>query len=117
MRLRRKTDHQIGFLVMEDGEQRVRLDRGTTKMSDTSTQPYREQEWEPAPKVNFTDMQIARICYDADRAYRIARGDYGVPEWNALRDDVKRAAVHPPNTEDDVRLGMFADIRSRMRDA
>lgn len=117
MRLRRRTDHQIGFLVTEDGEQRVRLDRGTTKMSDTSTLPYREQEWEPAPKVNFTASQIARVCYDADRAYRIAKGDFGVPEWNALRDEAKRAATNPPSTDDPVRLGLYADISARMRDA
>lgn len=117
MRLRRKTDHQIGFLVTEDGEQRVRLDRGTTKMSDTSTFPYKAHEWEPAPRVPLQPSQIARCLYDFDRAYRIVRGDYGVPEWNSLRDEAKRAAISPPRTDDQDRIRWHAYLRSELEKA
>lgn len=117
MRLRRRTDHQIAFLVEMDGEQRVRLDRGTRKTSDTSTIPYKAEEWEPAPKRVFTALQVARCCYDADRAYRITCGDYGVPEWKALREDVQRAWMSPPDSSDPVRLGLYADVAERMRGA
>lgn len=115
-RLRRLSDHQIGFLVEVEGEKRVRLDRGTHKQADTSTIPYRPEQWEVAPKREFTSLQIARTCYDADRAYRLQCGNYGVPEWKALREEAQRAWMNPP-ADDPVRTRLYEAITAVMRDA
>jgi hypothetical protein len=103
--------------VDEDGEQRIRLDRGTSKQSDTSTLPYKAHEWEPAPRMPLQPSQVARCLYDFDRAYRISRGNYGVPEWNALRDEAKRAWTRPLECEDPVRSECNRLLREKLESA
>jgi hypothetical protein len=116
-RLRRRTDHQIGFLVEEDGEQRIRLDRGTTKQSDQSTFPYKPGEWEPAPRVPLDPGQVARCLYDFDRAYRISRGNYSVPEWNSLREETKRVWGRPLECDDPFRVECNRLLREKLESA
>lgn len=87
-RLRRVTDGQVGFLVVDQETKRrsVRLDRGTRLGTDQSLVPYSEHAWEPDQEPRFAPEQIRRICYAADREYRITKGEYHVKAWVDLKD-------------------------------
>jgi len=78
-------DGQLGRLVvMDNGEFGVKLDR-----TEDLVVPFNENEWHREEKNRVQPMQLARICYEADRALRSARGEYGVAEWIGLSDRVR----------------------------
>lgn len=82
-RLRSVKDGQLGFLTeTEDGTLAVRLDRRV----DARVVPYVAREWVPDAEAKLTPIQVARVCHDADRAMRLALGEYGVKDWLSLRE-------------------------------
>lgn len=82
-------DGQLGrVVVMDDGKLGVRLDRGAT----VQIEPYHPQVWhneDAPPKLQM--MQLARVAYEADRALRVARGEYGAKEWMSMREQDRLA--------------------------
>jgi hypothetical protein len=104
-RVRRTTDGQLGFLIEEDGKQRVKLDRRTGE-----TVPYHPTTWVPdvAPRLN--EAQLSRILYGADRELRIARGEYSVLEWTRMHER-DRVGWKLPETADATRQAMSKAIR------
>lgn len=98
-RLRRVTDGQVGFLVVdqETKKRSVRLDRGTRLGTDQSLVPFSEHAWEADYEPRFTPEQIRRICYAADREYRITKGEYHVKPWVDLRDHERISWRLPEN--------------------
>ena len=81
-------DGQLGRVVEDDhGALMVRLDRAAQEL----LVPLREGEWSPASDEPMTKMQMARIAYAADTAFRLSTGEYGLPEWVSLRDQQRVA--------------------------
>lgn len=76
----RRSDGQLGRLVEIEGRPMVRLDRPGQELFEA----YDERHWLPAEKRPIGPMQVKRVCYEADRALRHARGEYGVKQWEAL---------------------------------
>lgn len=105
-------DGQIGHMVeMEDGRQGVKLDRGTGVTSENIVVPYRKEQWEPVEEPRLQAMQIARVAFVADRALRLGRGEYGVAEWDSLRESPRVDWLrNGPPKEDDQRRRLYAAI-------
>jgi hypothetical protein len=113
-RLRRVTDGQIGFLVVDPETKRrsVRLDRGTKLGTDQSTVPYSEHAWEQDHAPKLSADQIRRVCYAADRELRIVRGEYSVKQWIDLKDQERIG--WRPTAEDPERADLSAYIAKRL---
>lgn len=104
-RVRSQNDGQIGYIVeTETGAVGVRLDR----RGENRVLPYREAEWRADVEAPLTPLQVARICYGADRAYRMVHGEYEgqVPDWIALKDEQRHAFIKglPPGASEGRRL-------------
>jgi len=113
-RLRRVTDGQIGFLVLDEaGKKRVRLDRGTKLGTDQSTIPYSEHAWEPDQAPRLTADQILRVCYAADRELRIVRGEYSVKPWIDLK-DAERIGWRMPKDADSQRSEAIEALAAKL---
>ncbi len=79
-------DGQIGFIVATpEGGVGVRLDRKAEEL----VVRYNPTEWQTATENPLQPMQIARIAYEADRALRQARGEYGVTDWIAMKEGIR----------------------------
>lgn len=106
--VRNELDGQLGTVVHNDeGKPMVRLDRGKQEI----LVPYLPSLWKPAERPKLSPMQVARVCYEADRAYRLARGEYGVAEWISLKQEKQREWLLPPSKGDD-RAKLYAAIRA-----
>lgn len=105
-------DHQIGHLVeMEDGAKGVKLDRGTGPTAESIVIPWRANQWEEVEEPRLQPMQVARCAYEADRALRIALGEYGVPEWQSLRENPRVDWLrNGPPKEDTTRRRLYAAV-------
>jgi hypothetical protein len=114
-RLRRVTDGQRGFLVIDPETQRksVRLDRGTKLGTDQSTVPYSVHAWEEDVEVKLTPDQIRRVAYAADRELRIVRGEYSVKQWIDLKDQ-ERVGWRLPADADALRVALNSDVTMRL---
>lgn len=119
-RVRSLADGQLGFLVEQDGKQWVRLDRGTHVGAETRLVPYVKDQWKDDKGPKLPPMGLARVCYDADRALRLARGEYGVPEWIAVHSKTPEAArawmSGPPKAADPARHALYAAVRKALAD-
>jgi hypothetical protein len=116
-RLRSVSDGQVGFLARdEQGQQVVRLDRPTGIGAENRTVPYKKNEWQEAPDDPLPPMGIARICYEADKALRHARGEYTIPDWQSIYDrPAGRAWMQgPPKDASDERKKLDAVIRKAL---
>jgi len=108
-RVRSVTDGQVGFLVeTEGGGIGVKLDRA----NEDRVLPYREGQWRADEAAPLNHIQIARIAYDADRTFRICRGEYKVTEWINLRDADRIAWSKLPKdvAKDPERLALYEAI-------
>lgn len=84
-RVRSVRDGQLGRLVESDtGHLLVRLDRRVETLV-----PFIPALWVPDAEPRLTALQVARIGYDADRALRLALGEYNIPDWTQLREPVR----------------------------
>lgn len=105
--VRNALDGQMGTVVYDDaGKPMVRLDRGKQE----HLVPYLPNIWQPADRPKLSPTQVARVCYEADRAYRLSQGEYGVGDWISMRGDAQREWLLPPSTGD-VRAALYAAIR------
>lgn len=87
-RVRSIRDGQIGFLVeTEEGPMGVRLDR----KAEQRIVPYHASEWVPDKEPRLTSMQMARVTFAADTALRLVMGEYGLPEWNSVKEQARLA--------------------------
>lgn len=120
MRVRRKSDGQLGFLVDIKGARAVRLDRGTHIMAESRVVPYDANDWEHDKGPRLSPLGVARVCYDADRALRLARGEYGITEWISLQSKSPAAAQAwiegPPADADEGRKKLFAAVVEALAD-
>lgn len=106
-RVRNTSDGQVGFLVeSENSRLAVRLDR----KNETRIVPFSEHTWVPDTAPRLTNMQIARVCYEADAALRVVMGEYGVPDWLALKEPARLAWLKPPANADSTRLELYNTI-------
>lgn len=122
-------DGQIGFLVeRETGGIAVRLDR----KHEERLVPYSPQQWLIDTEPRLTPIQHARVAYEADRALRSVLGEYGIPEWQALKEPARLAwlrgipsiQVKGTNGKPDthvspsaIRMALFQAVRTTLRDA
>lgn len=106
-RVRNSSDGQIGYLVEgENSRLAVRLDR----KNETRIVPFNEHTWVPDTAPRLTNMQIARVCYEADAALRVVMGEYGVPDWIALKEPQRLQWLKPPEKADATRLQLYQVI-------
>lgn len=86
-RVRSTRDGQLGYVVQSDegAGLAVRLDR----KQENRVVPFNPREWVPDEKARLTAMQIARVAYEADRALRLVTGEYGLPDWVSLRENIR----------------------------
>lgn len=119
-RVRSTQDGQAGFLVEQGGRQWVRIDRGTQVTAEQRLVPYDPEAWKHAESDPLSEMGIARVCYDADRGLRLARGEYGIPEWIALHSKLPEHArswlAGPPKDADERRVRLFKAVREALAD-
>ena len=116
-RVRSTNDGQVGFVVTgEDGQKWVRLDRPTGIGSEGRQVLWKEGEWKPAPQDPLPPMSVARICYEADKALRHARGEYTIPDWQSVYDRPEGRAwmKGPPAGVDEARQRLDAAIRKAL---
>lgn len=114
-RVRSTSDGQLGFITEgETGGLMVRLDRrGENRMV-----PFRSGDWHEEVAAPLSEMQIARVCHDADRAYRLVNGAYTQPEWIALteRDRIAWSKGLPAAPGMDVkRVRLYDAIRKAIK--
>ena len=111
----RMRDGQLGTLVAHESGVGVQLDRGTGLGAETIILPYSEHEWTVIEREPIAMMMLARISYDADRALRVARGDYGAKEWIALQEQVRVAWAQggPPRAETE-RRALYEAIKEAL---
>ncbi len=82
---RRRSDHQLGYLVMRSGQQCIRLDRGSQEI----VVPYRPGEWVHAKDERpFTKAQVAMMIFEWDRALCRSLGlvEEARRDWRQLRE-------------------------------
>ncbi len=85
-KVRSTMDGQKGLIVdTTEFGLAVRLDRGSVEM----IVPFRGKDWVEDVQPPLQPGQMARVLYEADRALRVALGEYGVPEFVNLRDAEK----------------------------
>lgn len=109
-RVRSTDDGQLGHIVEgPDGVLWVKLDR----RGEDRRVPYQERAWveDVAPKL--TEMQIARVCYDVDRAWQLIHGGYSVTDWVSVRETerVRWSREGPPKGADKRRLRLYAGVK------
>ena len=107
-RLRASTDGQIGFVVETENGIAVRLDR----RGENRVVPYSPQAWQVDREPDLTPLQVARICYGADRAFRMVHGEYQVADWIALKDDQRLPwRKGPPDGASEARRKLYLAVR------
>jgi len=112
-RVRSTNDGQLGFLVDDGGALKVCLDRPGARQ----LRPYHERQWVADREPALTEMAIARICHDADRAYRIGRGEYSLPDWIALTEQARIGWMKgPPAGASSQRRALYTHLRQKVRD-
>lgn len=114
-------DGQIGWIIEHEGRPAVRLDRGPVRAGQAPPEhtivPWNPVEWAPAVEPPIAPMQVARICYEADRQLRTTRGEYGVREWNSLREPDRIAWMQGGPPADDVqRRRLYTAIKAAVTD-
>lgn len=109
-------DGQLGVIVpYPEGGLGVQLDRGSNKGSEVLIVPWRPGEWTPAAKQPIPPMHLGRITYDADKALRVARGDYSPKEWPSLPEKTRIAwAQAGPPKDDEERWRLYAAIKGAL---
>ena len=79
-----------GFLIRKGGKDHIQLDRGT-RLDYETARVFREGDWvqESPDKPRFSEMQIAMVCFDADKALCKQMGDVkkATRQWLNLGDD------------------------------
>lgn len=108
-RVRSTNDGQLGVVVRTDTGYGVKLDR----RGEERILPWRSSQWIAAEShTPLTDLQVARICHAADRAWRQVHGEYQVVDWIALRDEERRAWLFgPPKEADGRRRRLYETVR------
>lgn len=107
--VRSVNDGQLGTVVQHEGRTMVRLDRGKTEQH----LPYVASMWMAVERQSLQPMQVARVCYEADRALRISRGTYGISDWQTLKQPDQIAWLNPPSKGDE-RAELYAAIRKAL---
>jgi len=103
-------DGQIGHIVVdENGALAVKLDRAAENL----VVPYHPSEWRPLAGARLQPMQLARIAYAADRELLFARGQYGVSEWQSVREPERIRWMQEglPRGADAERRALYAAIK------
>ena len=104
-------DGQRGRIVKNQDGVFVRLDRNMQEI----LVPYHAYAWVEDHRAAMSPMQIARVQYAADIAYRECCGEYRLPDWTSLQDAQKIAFMGKgPQTTDKPRLALYAAIRELM---
>jgi hypothetical protein len=110
--VRSTNDGQAGKLVQTDDGLMVRLDRAAQEI----VVPYHPHAWLPAGRAALGTMQVAKIQYAADCAYREVHGEYRVADWLSLDDKARRTfADLGPNTDDQVRLLIYDALKELLK--
>lgn len=115
-RVKSTSDGQIGYVVKTSSGLAIRLDRKANTIV-----PYDLHRWVEMDEVSVTNMQMARVAYDADRALRQVQGEYKVPEWICLGESAKIDFMNKgPAIEEDghgeARLRLFVAVIKALRD-
>lgn len=108
---RHVTQGHLGYLVQKDGRDYIQFDR----VGEPVLRHFKHEEWiaeaEPRP---LSDIAIARIAYEADRALCRALGMPQTKDWLNLHDDERVSFLHngPPSA---VRQGLWLAIHAYVR--
>lgn len=105
-------DGQLGRIVaMDGGELGVRKDTTAQEL----VVPW-SSDWVVERAMKLGPMQLARICYEADHALRIARGHYDRADWQSCKeqDRIAWSRSGPPKStsldDDEERKRLFNAI-------
>lgn len=115
-RVRSLMDGQIGHTVeTEGGGLGVKLDRA----NENRVVAFNPNLWVADEKPPLGPMQVTRVAYEADRALRIARGEYGVAEWIAVKEAAKVSFMQagPEKGADPIRRKLNAAILAVLKGA
>ncbi len=114
-RVRSTEDGQLGFITEGaegNGGLWVRLDR----RGETRLLPYEPTKWVKEEEPRLAEIAIARICYEADRGYRLAAGSYSLPSWIEMREEDRIAWIKgPPKDADGKRVKLFEGLRKLVK--
>lgn len=113
-KVRSTGDGQMGEIVeMEGGGLGVRIDRP----QETRIVPFHPSKWALHAKVTLGPQQVARICYEADRALRMAKGEYAVKDWLSTTEQARIAFAKLGPDKDEDRIRLFAAINEALAGA
>ena len=101
----------LGYLVQKDGRDYIQFDR----VGEPVLRHFKHGDWIAEAEARpLSDVAVARIAYEADRAYCRALGMPQVKEWLNLLDDERVAFLQngPPGG---VRQGLYLSIVAYVR--
>jgi hypothetical protein len=114
-RVRSRNDGQVGYIHPRPDEDGgglgVRLDR----KQQTIIVPYSSAKWVVEERGPLTPMQMARVAYAADAALRAARGEYGVTEWQDMREPARLKWLNGPEAPDVERGRVYAAVMKALK--
>ena len=87
---RHGTTGDLGWLVLRDGKDWIRLDRG--EGADEHLRPFRRLDWiEEHEHREMSQAHIARVAFEADKALCMALGmhERGQLDWMKLSDEAR----------------------------
>lgn len=108
--VRSAANGERGWLCRRDGMTYVRLDRPSQEL----LRPYRQHDWiEEAEHRPLTPMQIAQICFEADRAFCkvLNLHDLARKDWMSLTDRERGELVKNGPGGEPRRRGLYELVR------
>ena len=103
-----------GWLVLRDGKQAIRFDRGAV---DQWTHNVKDWNLEHVETAKYNDMQIAQVAFEADKKLCWALGltDLANREWSKMPEElrVKWLKAGPPATALE-RVGLYKAIKEEL---
>ena len=105
---------QRGYMVMEDGVEYIKLDRGQY----SSSEPYHANRWteESEPERQCSGAQLARVLHAADVELCRVIGDYdaGSREWLSLSQEARKEWWEKPPKGRRIRARVWAYLKKGM---
>lgn len=103
-------DGGLGYLVIENGVQKIRLDRPGQQI----IRAYKPSEWTPAHEERkWTEAQITEVAFAADTVLNKLMGDHERARkvWYGLRDEERIAWIRQGPIKDPVRRNLYRAIK------
>lgn len=104
----------LGWMVRRDGGDSIRLDRPNQEI----IRPYRSGEWLPQKEVRqMTEMQMAQIAFEADRALCRFIGEHerANREWLSVKEEKRIAWMRQGPASPLIRRAMWEAVMGALK--